>query len=86
MTDFSGQLRKVIMPYKRIAYSVNVMRPSACLVINPIMVDSFAALFYCARPKTVHLSLLGTKLFVGYKVHRGSTNVFLLLQISSGIV
>ena len=34
------------MRYKRIGYSLNVMRQSACLVMNPIMVDSFAALFH----------------------------------------
>ena len=47
MTDFSDQFRKFIMRYKRIGYNLNVMRPSACLVINPIMVDDFAALFNC---------------------------------------
>ena len=48
MTDFSSQFRKVIMRYKRIGYNLNVMRQSACLaIINPIMVDSFAALFNC---------------------------------------
>ena len=47
MTDFSSQFRKVIMRYKRIGYNLNVMRQSACLAINPIMVDSFAALFNC---------------------------------------
>ena len=46
MTDFfSGQFRKVIMRYKRIGYNLNVMRQSACLVISPVTVDSFAALF-----------------------------------------
>ena len=39
MTDFSDQLRKIIMRYKRIGYNLNVMRQSACLVINPIMFD-----------------------------------------------
>ena len=34
MTDFSDQLRKIIMRYKRIGYNLNVMRQSACLVIN----------------------------------------------------
>ena len=33
--------------YKRIGYNLNVMHQSACLAINPIMVDSFAALFNC---------------------------------------
>ena len=47
MTDFSDQFRKNIMRYKRISYNLNVMRQSACLVINPIMVDGFAALFNC---------------------------------------
>ena len=51
------------MRYKRIGNNLNVMRHSACLVINPIMVDGFAALFSCtpverasdstmARPKS----------------------------------
>ena len=39
MTDFSDQFRKIIMRYKRIGYTLNVMRQSACLVINPITVD-----------------------------------------------
>ena len=47
MTDFSDQFRKIIMRYKRIGYNLNVMRQSACLVINQITVDSYAALFNC---------------------------------------
>ena len=47
MTDFSDQLRKIIMRYKRISYNLNVMRQSACLVMNPITVDVYAALFDC---------------------------------------
>ena len=47
MTDFSDQFRKIIMRYKRIDYNLNVMRQSACLVIYPITVDSYAALFNC---------------------------------------
>ena len=47
MTDFSDQFRKIIMRYKRVGYNLNVMRQSACLVINPITVDSYAALFNC---------------------------------------
>ena len=34
--------------HKRIGYDLNVMRQSACLVINrPITIDNFAALFNC---------------------------------------
>ena len=47
MTNFSDQFRKIIMRYKRIGYNLNVMTQSACLVINPITVDGFAALFNC---------------------------------------
>ena len=35
------------MRNKRIGYNLNVMQQSACLVINPITVDGFAALFNC---------------------------------------
>ena len=35
------------MRNKRIGYNLNVMRQSACLVINPITVDCYAALFNC---------------------------------------
>ena len=47
MTDFSEQFIKIIIHYKRIGYNLNVMRQSACLVINPIIVDGYAALFNC---------------------------------------
>ena len=45
MTDFSDQFRKIIMRYKHIGYNLNVMPHSTCLVMNPITVDGFAALF-----------------------------------------
>ena len=44
-TDFSDQFQKIIIRHKRSGYDLNVMRPSACLVINPITVDNFAAFF-----------------------------------------
>ena len=40
-TDFSDQFRKIIIRHKRIGYDLNVMRQSACSVINPITVDNF---------------------------------------------
>ena len=39
------QFRKIITRYRRIGYNLNVMRQSACLVLKPIMVDNYAALF-----------------------------------------
>ena len=47
MTDFSDQIRKIIMRYKRNGYNLNVMQQSACLVINPIKVDGYAAVLNC---------------------------------------
>ena len=44
---FSFQFRKIITRYRRIGYNLNVMRQSACLVFNPIMVDNYAAFFNC---------------------------------------
>ena len=46
-TDFSDQFQKIIICHKCIGYDLNVMPQSACLVFNPITVDSFAALFNC---------------------------------------
>ena len=45
--DFSDQFRKIIQRYKRIGYNINIMRQSACLVMNPITVNNFASLFNC---------------------------------------
>ena len=45
--DFSDQIRKIIIRHKRFGFDLNVMRQSTCLVINPITVDNFAALFNC---------------------------------------
>ena len=43
--DFSFQFRKIITRYRRLGYNLNVMRQSACLVFNPIMVDNYTAFF-----------------------------------------
>ena len=64
-TDISNQFRKIIIRQKRIGCDLNVMPQSACLVINPITVDNFAALFNCskmAQPKAIHFSWLGPEL------------------------
>ena len=37
-TEFFDELKKYIMRYKRTGYNRDVMRQSACLVVNPIMV------------------------------------------------
>ena len=47
---FSEQFRKLINRYQRIGYYPRVMRQTACLVINPTSVDSYASLFNCTTP------------------------------------
>ena len=42
-----GQITELIAPYKKIGYSIDVLRQTSCLVVNPIKVNinSFAYLF-----------------------------------------
>ena len=47
--DFPYHFKKIIVPYKKIVYNLNVMRQTACLVVNPIKVNSFAYLFNCTK-------------------------------------
>ena len=44
-SNFSKQFRKLINRYKRIGYSLDIMRQTACLVVNPIIIDGYASLF-----------------------------------------
>ena len=92
--DFSDQFRKKNR-HKCIGYDLNVMRQHACLAINPITVENFAALFNCTRwigrqtqswLKIFILVGFGRSSYVCCLVHRGSTDDFLLIQISSGVV
>ena len=52
------QFQKIMIRHKRIGYDLNVMRQSACLVINPITVDNFAALFNCTPVDRVSDSMM----------------------------
>ena len=81
--DFSDQLGIIIIRHKRIGYDLNVMRQPACLVINPFMIDNFAALFNCTSvdrasngPDLKLFILVGWdwSSFVCCLVHRDSTD------------
>ena len=39
--------KKIIVRYKKIGYNIDVLRQTACLVVNPIKVNNFAYLFNC---------------------------------------
>ena len=45
--DFPYHFKKIIVRYKKIDYNINAIRQRACLVVNPIKVNSFAYLFNC---------------------------------------
>ena len=43
--NFSDQFKKIVKRYIRVGYNLDIMRQSACLVLNPITVYSFGFLF-----------------------------------------
>ena len=45
--DFPYHFKKIIVRYKKIGYNIDVLRQTACLVVNPIKVNNFAYLFDC---------------------------------------
>ena len=45
--DFPNHFKTIIVRYKKVGYNVDVLRQTACLVVNPIKVNSFAYLFDC---------------------------------------
>ena len=47
INDFPYHFKKIVGRYKKMGYNINVMRQTACLVVNPIKVKGFAYLFNC---------------------------------------
>ena len=45
--DFLYHFKKVVVRYKKIGYNIYVLQQTACLVVNPIKVNSFAYFFSC---------------------------------------
>ena len=45
--NFSDLLKRIVNRFKRAEYSSDIMRQTACLVFNPIIVEGYAALFSC---------------------------------------
>ena len=45
--NFSDQFKKTVKRYIRVGYNVDIMRQSACLVLNQITVYSYGFLFNC---------------------------------------
>ena len=45
--NFSDRFKKIVKRYIRVGYNLDIMRQSACLVLNPITVYSYSFLFNC---------------------------------------
>ena len=45
--NFSDLFKCIVNGFKRAGYTLDIMRQTACLVFNQIMVEGFAALFGC---------------------------------------
>ena len=45
--NFSKLFKRIVNRFKRAGYSLHIMRQTACLIFNPIMVEGYAALFSC---------------------------------------
>ena len=45
--NFRDQFRKIVKCYIRVGYNLDIMRQSACLVLNPITVYNYGFLFNC---------------------------------------
>ena len=45
--DFSDQFKKIVKRYLRAGYTLDIMRHSACIVLNQITVYSYGFLFNC---------------------------------------
>ena len=44
---FSYLFKRISNRFKRAGYTLDIMRQTACLVFNPVMVEEYAALFSC---------------------------------------
>ena len=45
--EFPYNFKKILFRYIKTGYNIDVLRQTACLVVNPIRVNSFAYLFNC---------------------------------------
>ena len=45
--NFSNLFKRIVNRFKRAGYTFDIVRQTACLVFNPIMVEGYAALFSC---------------------------------------
>ena len=55
--NFSDLFKRIVNCFKRTGYTLDIMRQTACLVFNPIMVEGYAALFSCTAVVQASVSM-----------------------------
>ena len=45
--NFADLFKRIVNRFQRAGYTLDIMRQTACLIFNPIMVEGYAALFSC---------------------------------------
>ena len=53
--NFSNLFKRIVNRLRRAGFSLDIMRQTACLVFNPIMVEGYAALFSCMAVVRPHI-------------------------------
>ena len=53
----SDLFKRIVNRFKRAGYTLYIMRQTACLVFNPIMVEGYAALFSCTAVVQASVSM-----------------------------
>ena len=61
-SNFSDLFKRIVNHFKRAGYTLDIMRQTACLVFNRVMVEGYAALF------TLHGGGSGLRLNAGFDV------------------
>ena len=46
-SNFSDIYKRIVNRFKRAGYTLDILRQTACLVFNTIMIEGYAALFSC---------------------------------------
>ena len=67
--DFPCHFKKIIVRYINIGYNIDVLRQTACLIVNPIKINNCAYLFNCTMGGSGFRLNNGTILNLLYELH-----------------
>ena len=55
--NFSNLFKRIVNRFKRTGYSLDILRQTACPVVNQIMIEGYAALFSCTAVVQASVSM-----------------------------